>query len=65
MRTCTHLPCNVDTRVMLAFCAVCADLIVNAAVFCHVPVALAFVAAANRNTISDSACIPRYVNLPY
>ena len=41
-----------------ALCAVRADFVINAATFCHVPIALTFVAASNCYEVPHLACIP-------
>jgi hypothetical protein len=51
-------------RAVPTFCTVRADFVIDAAVFCYMSVALAFVATAYGDKVADLARIPRYVYFP-
>lgn len=51
-------------RAVSTCCAVRTDLIVDAVIFCHVSIALAFIAATDGNKIAELACVSRDIYLP-
>jgi hypothetical protein len=42
-----------------------ADIVTYAAIFCHVPVSLAFVASADRDVVPDFTRVPRDVHFAF